>query len=82
MEIQLLIALVAALFSVLTALIGWLGARMLTKMDALVESNQDLHLRINNSHSEVQTLISDKHNEVHVRINGIDRRVTILEAKT
>lgn len=66
--------LVAALFGVLTALVGWIGHRVVEKLDALVGMlhtlSEELHARIN--------IVSG---ELHGRINSLDVRTTAIEAK-
>jgi len=56
-------SLVAAMFGVLVALLGWLGSRVYSKLD---EMSKTMH-----------SIASDLHN----RINGLDRRVTVVETK-
>jgi ABC-type sulfate transport system permease component len=67
-------ALVAALFGLLATVVGWIGARVLTKLDQLVntmhEVSGELHDRI--------TVVSDA---LGARISGVDGRVIWLEAQ-
>ncbi len=56
-------ALVAAMFGLLTAILGWLGSRVYSKLDEMS----------NTMHSIA--------GELHNRINGLDRRVTVVETR-
>lgn len=56
-------ALVATMFGILVALLGWMGSRVYSKLDEMS----------NTMHSIA--------GELHNRINGLDRRVTIVETK-
>jgi len=71
-EISLLTSAAGGLCAVLIALIGWIGARLISQMDALVKATNDNHIIINEK-------INDNHNEVHTRINGIDKRLVKVE---
>lgn len=62
--LTILLALIGALFGVLTALIGWLGNKSYLKLE---EISGNLVLMAN---------------ELHARINAIDRRVVRLETKS
>ena len=55
--------LVATLFGILVAIIGWLGNKFYTKLD------------------EISKNLVTMAGELHDRINGLDRRTTILETK-
>lgn len=57
------LSLVAALFGLLSVVLGWLGSRIYSKLD---EMSNTMHT------------ISG---ELHTRINGIDRRITVVETK-
>ena len=54
-------SLVATLFGVLVALLGWLGSKVYEKL------------------SEISKNLVDMAGELHERINGLDRRVTVVE---
>ena len=56
-------AIIAAMFGVLCAVLGWLGNRIYNKVDEMSKS------------------LNAMAGELHARINGIDRRVTIVETK-
>ncbi len=56
-------SLVATLFGLLIALLGWLGNKIYSKLDDMAAT---MH-RISG--------------ELHDRINGLDRRVTVVETK-
>lgn len=56
-------SLVATLFGVLVALLGWLGSKVYEKL------------------SEISKNLVDMAGELHERINGIDRRVTVIETR-
>lgn len=70
MESQLLtlaLALVAAMFGILVAILGWLGNKFYTKLDEissnLVKMAGELHTRINSLDSrliKVETILDDK----------------------
>ena len=55
--------LVATLFGILVAIIGWLGNKFYTKLD------------------EISKNLVTMAGELHDRINGLDRRTTILETR-
>ena len=55
--------LVATLFGILVAIIGWLGNKFYTKLD------------------EISKNLVVMAGELHDRINGLDRRTTVLETK-
>ena len=55
--------LVATLFGILVAIIGWLGNKFYTKLD------------------EISKNLVTMAGELHDRINGLDRRTTVLETK-
>lgn len=55
--------LVATMFGLLVAVLGWMGSRVYSKLDEMS----------NTMHSIA--------GELHNRINGLDRRVTIVETK-
>lgn len=57
-------SLVACLFGVLATVIGWMGARVIVRLDAVVEK------------------LNVVAGELHTRINGIDTRLTRVEART
>ena len=54
--------LVATLFGMLTALVGWTGNKVVGKLDDVVKK------------------LGEVSAELHERINGLDRRVTVLAA--
>lgn len=56
-------SLVATMFGLLVAVLGWLGSRVYSKLDEM-------------SHT-MQAIASELHN----RINGLDRRVTVVETR-
>ena len=56
-------SLVATLFGVLVALLGWLGSKVYEKL------------------SEISNNLVDMAGELHERINGLDRRVTVVETR-
>ena len=56
-------SLVATLFGLLVALLGWLGNKFYSKLD---EISKNLVLMAG---------------ELHERINGLDRRVTVVETR-
>lgn len=56
-------SLVAAMFGLLCAILGWLGSRIYNKVD------------------EMAANLTKMAGELHDRINGIDRRVTVVETK-
>lgn len=58
------LAVVATLFGVLAAIIGWLGNKFYEKLD------------------EISKNLVAMAGELHERINGIDRRVVHLEARS
>lgn len=55
--------MVAAMFGILTALLGWAGNRIYQKLDEMAVT--------------MHAIASELHN----RINGLDRRVTVVETK-
>lgn len=55
--------LVATLFGILVAIIGWLGNKFYSKLD------------------EISKNLVTMAGELHERINGLDRRTTVLETK-
>lgn len=66
MEGQLLtlaLALVATMFGLLVAILGWLGNKFYTKLD------------------EISSNLVKMAGELHDRINGLDRRTTVLETR-
>lgn len=56
-------SIVATLFGLLVAIIGWLGNKFYSKLD---EISKNLVLMAS---------------ELHERINGLDRRVTVVETR-
>ena len=66
--------LVAALFGVLTAIVGWIGSRVVEKLDALVEMLHELREEL---HDKINTTSA----ELHGRINKLDIRTTAVEAR-
>lgn len=56
-------SLVAAMFGLLCAILGWLGNRIYNKVDEMSKS------------------LTSMAGELHTRINGIDRRVTVVETR-
>lgn len=55
--------LVATLFGILVAIMGWLGNKFYSKLD------------------EISKNLVTMAGELHERINGLDRRTTVLETK-
>lgn len=60
------VAVFGALFTMLAAVIGWIGSRAITRMDAMGEKLGDK--------------LDNMAGELHTRINGLDTRVTRVEA--
>ena len=56
-------SLVATLFALLIALLGWLGNKVYEKL------------------SEISRNLIEMAGELHERINGLDRRVTVVETR-
>lgn len=56
-------SLVAAMFGLLAAIIGWIGSRAINSIDQMREK------------------LNEVAGELHNRINGLDRRVTVVETK-
>ena len=56
-------ALVSVLFGMLTALVGWVGNKVVGKLDDVVKK------------------LGEVSAELHERINGLDRRVTVVETR-
>lgn len=56
-------SLVATLFGLLVAVLGWLGSRIYGKLDELSRTMQNIA------------------GDLHERINGVDKRVTVIEAR-
>ena len=54
-------AVLAAMFGLLTAILGWIGSKMYAKMEEISKTMRDIA------------------GDLHERINGIDRRVTVVE---
>lgn len=55
--------LVAALFGLLCAILGWIGNKIFTKLESMSEG------------------LSEIASELHEKVNGLDRRLTIVETK-
>jgi len=55
--------LVAALFGVLAAIVGWIGSRVIEKLDAVVN------------------MLHQVADELHSRINRLDKRVVAIETR-
>lgn len=55
--------LVASLFGLLCAILGWIGNKIFTKLESMSEG------------------LSAIASELHEKVNGIDRRLTIVETK-
>lgn len=66
--------LVAALFGVLTAIVGWIGSRVVEKLDALVEM---LHALREELHDKINMV----NGELNGRLNRHDSRLAAIEAK-
>lgn len=66
--------LVATLFGVLTALVGWIGSRVVDKLDALVGMFHKLSIEL---HDRINTVSG----ELHGRINKLDIRTTAVESR-
>jgi hypothetical protein len=73
-EVALLTTLVAGLCSVLIVLIGWIGNRIIAQMDALVKATTE-------NHKTTDEKINENHSEIHHRVNGIDKRLVVVETK-
>jgi hypothetical protein len=56
-------SLVAAMFGLLTAVVGWIGNRAVTSIDQMREK------------------LNEVAGELHDRINGLDRRISVVETK-
>lgn len=56
-------SLVATLFGLLVAVLGWLGSKIYTKLE------------------EMATTMHAIAGDLHERINGLDRRVTVVETR-
>lgn len=54
-------SLVAVMFGLLTAILGWIGAKMYAKME------------------ELGITLHNIANDLHDKINNLDRRVTVVE---
>ncbi|OGT54234.1 MAG: hypothetical protein A3E01_00155 [Gammaproteobacteria bacterium RIFCSPHIGHO2_12_FULL_63_22] len=63
MLLALAASLVAAMFGLLCAILGWLGNRIYNKVD------------------EMSNSLTSMASELHTRISGIDRRVTVVETR-
>lgn len=61
--LNLSLAIVAAMFGLLTAVLGWLGSRIYSKLDEMGKT--------------MNAIASD----LHEKINGLDRRVTVVETQ-
>ena len=75
MSDQFLIAVIAALWSVLNAIFGWMIALIFKKLDKLADHQSETQLAF-------QKAITEGDNLIHHRVNDIDRRVIRLEAKS
>ena len=73
MDNQFLFTMVITLFSVLIALVGWLGARMLNRLDELTAT-------VSASTAELNVKINTANNNIQEKLNSIDKRVVRLEA--
>lgn len=58
-------ALVAAMFGLLTTVLGWIGSRAISRMDAMGD--------------KLGEKLDNMAGELHTRINGIDTRLTRVE---
>ena len=56
-------ALIGLLFGVLVAMLGWLGSRIIVRLDLMVDR------------------LNQVSGELHIRINGLDTRLTRVETK-
>lgn len=56
-------SLVATLFGLLVAVLGWLGNKIYAKLDEMAKTMQEIA------------------GDLHDRINGLDRRVTVVETR-
>ena len=68
-ETQLL-SVIGALFSVLVGVLAWVGNRIFWKLDQLSDQM-----------TESRELIGDRLDDVHDRINQLDKRVTAVEVR-
>ena len=57
--------LIAAMFGLLATVLGWIGSRAITRMDAMGEKIGDK--------------LDNMAGELHTRINGLDTRLTRVE---
>lgn len=55
--------LVAALFGLLCAILGWVGNKLFSKLEDLAKG------------------MSEISSELHEKVNGIDRRLTVVETR-
>lgn len=67
-------SVIAALWFLLTGILGWVGLRIFGKLDKLSEQMSSINVGL-------QKQISDGDNILHGRINSLDRRVSRVEAK-
>jgi biopolymer transport protein ExbB/TolQ len=61
--ITIALGLVATLFGMLTGVLAWMGAKVISRLDAVVDK------------------LDKVAGELHVRINGIDNRLSIVETE-
>lgn len=61
--LSIALAVLAAMFGILMAILGWLGNKIYNKIEEMTKS------------------LNTMAGELHSRINGIDRRVTVVETK-
>lgn len=66
--VSIALGVIAGLFGVLMAVLGWLGNRIYNKLDEVAKSIAAMYDRV----GEVK-------DELHDRITGIDKRVTRIE---
>jgi predicted PurR-regulated permease PerM len=70
--IALASSLAAGAFTILIAVLGWLGNKIYSKLDDVTSS-------MNNMKDDLTTSIGGIKDELHDRITGIDKRVTRVE---
>jgi predicted PurR-regulated permease PerM len=66
--------IISAIFFLLVGVVGWIGARIFSKLDSLSEQMTSIS-------AGLQKQITDGDNILHHRVNEIDRRVTRVETR-
>lgn len=72
---QVMLAVIAGLLSILGAAFGWWLSKLSAKVDALMQIRQDCITRFAD-----KTRNSEDHRHLWNRIDDIDRRITTVEA--